>query len=254
MDVTSLPEVKQEDWAAILLVHTWEYSKPQADAELFADHISNKEKLIVLTTSGEGTYTLENVDGISSASALKDIPEKAEEIVSRITRIIESKPKSNTMETIAQYEVKQISWPEKTFIIKRDQVAFDKLSDFFKTNYDAIYGSLQKAGIEATEAPCAVYYAIDEDKQETDLAAAVPVPATAPEVQPFEKLVIPPSTVITTTHYGSYENMHPAYNALEKYLQEHELKRTLMMEQYFSDPLMEKDTSKWKTDIYFIVE
>jgi effector-binding domain-containing protein len=160
------------------------------------------------------------------------------------------------METITTttYDVKEIRWPEKTFITRRAKIAFEKLHTFFQESYGAIYGFIQQNGLPATEMPCAIYYSIDENKKETDLAAAVPVEGKIAEVKGFEKTVIPSSRVVTTTHYGSYETMHPAYRALEKYLTDHGLTKELIIEEYFSDPEKEKDPAKWKTNIYFIVK
>lgn len=159
------------------------------------------------------------------------------------------------METKVKYDVKKISWPEKTFIIKRETVAFDSLSAFFTKYYGTIYSHLQKAGINPSDPPCAIYYKIDEAKKETELAAAVPVQGKVPDIEGFEKLVIPPSKVITTTYYGPYdEGMKPAYSAMEDYLKQHHLTRELMIEEYLSDPMVEKDPGKWKTNIYFTIK
>lgn len=158
------------------------------------------------------------------------------------------------METIAKHEVKELNWPERTFITKRDTVSFDQLKDFFGKNYGAIYTEIQKAGFEANEPPCAIYYSVDEVKKVTDLAAAVPVKRSTPELKGFKKTTIPKSRVVSTTHIGSYESMMPAYEALEKYLKEHSLNRELVIEEYFSDPEVEKDPDKWKTNIYFLVK
>lgn len=157
------------------------------------------------------------------------------------------------METATKYAVKEINWPEKTFIIKRATMPFDKLSDFFKENYGSIYGTLAKAGIQPVEMPCAFYYSIDEANKETDLAAAVPVMNGTPEMAGFEKVVLPPSKVVTTTHIGPYESMVAAYGAMEQYFTEHGLEKGLVIEEYFSDPEVEKDANKWKTNIYFMV-
>ena len=157
------------------------------------------------------------------------------------------------METIAKYEVKQMKWPAKTFITRRATKQFDQLPAFFGESYGEIYGALQKSGVAAHGMPCAFYYAIDEAKKETDFAAAVPVEGEVPEIKGCDKVTLPAAEVVTTTHYGSYESMGPAYEALEKYLAGHALKKTLIVEEYFSDPVKEKDPAKWKTKIYFLV-
>jgi len=158
------------------------------------------------------------------------------------------------METATKQVVREITWPEKTFIIRRTTMPFDKLSDFFKESYGIIYGALAGKGIQPAEMPCAFYYSINEIKKETELAAAVPVSADTPEIPGCEKVTFPPSKLITTTYIGPYEGMGIPYGAMEKYLAENKLRKGLVIEEYFSDPEVEKDTSKWKTNIYFMVE
>lgn len=252
IDVSALPEVKEEEWTSIVLLHTWEYAEPQKDAKLFADMMQSRDKLIVLTTSGDGTYALPGADGITSASQLSDVTPKAEEITRRINQLINKNNK--TMEVLEKYKIKEINWPEKTFIAKRATVGFDKLTEFFTENYDAIYGELGKLGIEPKDAPYAIYHSIDEEKMVTELSAAVSVEGKLPEMKGFEVVKLPPSKIITTTYYGPYEKIAPAYTALEKYLAKHNLKRELMLEQYVSDPMVEKDSSKLRTEIYFVVK
>ncbi len=157
------------------------------------------------------------------------------------------------METIAKYDVKVTTWPEKTFITKRARIAFDKLPTFFGNAYGALYAAIQQMGLTPEGMPYAIYYDIDEFKKETDVAAAVAVLGKVSEIKDFNKVVLPPSKVLSTTHYGAYENMAPAYAELDKYLRENSLKKEMVLEEYFSDPVQEKDSSKWKTNIHFVV-
>lgn len=158
------------------------------------------------------------------------------------------------METLTKYDVKEMTWTEKVFLTKRNKVAFDKLSTFFGEAYAAIYEAVKNQGLSAQGMPFAFYYDIDEANKETDVAAAVAIIGQVPEVKGFKKVIIPASKVLTTTHYGSYESVGPAYEELEKYRRAHSLKKLLMIEEYFSDPTVESDPSKWKTNIYIIVK
>lgn len=158
------------------------------------------------------------------------------------------------METTTKPGVKEILWPGKTFIIKRAKLNFNKLPAFFAESYGAIYHAIQATGVKATEPPCAIYYSVDEIKMETDIAAAISVQSTEQEVKGFEKLNIPASKALFLTHYGPYENMRSSYDLLEKYIVDHKLQKQWVIEQYFTDPAVEKDPNKWKTDIYFIVK
>lgn len=252
IDVNELKEINEDDWAAIAILHTWEYSKPQEDAKAFFEKVKNKNKLIIISTSGEGTYMLDTVDGISSASNMANVGQKAEALLTRINELLNRQTATTDVNVI--YNIAEESWPSKTFIIKRKKLAFDQLSAFFNEYYNGIYSWLEKQGIATHGVPAAIYYSIDEINQETDLAAAVPVDGIPPQSDDFEILKMPPAKVITTTHYGSYESMHPAYAALEQYLEINGLERELIIEEYFSDPAVEKDTSKWMTRINFIIK
>lgn len=158
------------------------------------------------------------------------------------------------METETIYQVQEVQWTERTFMTKRATLGFDRLTPFFTQAYGEIYTAIQQAGIKPLGEPFAIYYNIDEVKMETDLAAAVPVSGTAMVPAGFHPVTIPASRALRITYYGSYENMAPAYAALEKHIAEHGYKKQWMLEQYFSDPKVEKDPAKWRTDIYFIVD
>ncbi|MDP4261581.1 MAG: GyrI-like domain-containing protein [Bacteroidota bacterium] len=159
------------------------------------------------------------------------------------------------METITvKYRAREMAWPEKQFLTKRARISFDKLTDFFSKNYSVLYKMIRENSLQANEAPCTIYYSVDEAKKEADLAAAIPVYGELKKTEGFEKVVIPASKALYINYYGSCDDMKPAYDELEKYAREHGLKKKWMIEQYFFDPAVEKDSSKWRTDIYFVVE
>jgi effector-binding domain-containing protein len=158
------------------------------------------------------------------------------------------------MEKTATYQVKEVIWPERAYVIKRAVMPFDKLSGFFKEQYGLLYGALQQQDIRPPAAASAFYFSVDEAKKETELAAAVQLPDTSTEVKGFEKFILAAGKRITTTYYGTYEEMMPAYQELENYLKEKGLTRELYIEEYFSDPEKEKDPAKLRTDIFFVIK
>lgn len=88
IDVASLGEVREADWNAIVVLHTWEMSKPPATVEAFVDRATSRDKLVVLATSGEGNQHIDGVDTITSASEMAKAPAQAEQIVSRVEKIL----------------------------------------------------------------------------------------------------------------------------------------------------------------------
>lgn len=88
VDVSALPQVHDDDWNAIVVIHTWERWKPQPDAKAFVARIKDKKKLIVVTTSGSGEEAMPGVDAISGASVLKDVPTQVGRITARLDALL----------------------------------------------------------------------------------------------------------------------------------------------------------------------
>lgn len=88
IDVSSLANVREGEWSAILVLHTWEYSKPQMDVDNFVKNLKMKNKLIVVTTSGSGMEKIEGIDAISSASKRDEVAIICDLILERIDQLI----------------------------------------------------------------------------------------------------------------------------------------------------------------------
>ena len=89
IDVSGLNEIEPEDYKAILVMHTWEYVKPPEAVQSFMDeNFSSKNKMVVLTTSGEGSERMEDIDAISGESILEDVPDVVGKIVGQLNSII----------------------------------------------------------------------------------------------------------------------------------------------------------------------
>jgi hypothetical protein len=88
VDVSALPQVREADWDAIVVIHTWEMNKPQPDAQRFVSRVQDLRKVVVLSTSGKGTLKIDGVDSISSASEMIDVPKRVAEIDARVDALL----------------------------------------------------------------------------------------------------------------------------------------------------------------------
>ncbi len=90
IDVTSLKEIKEEDWNAVVLIHTTEQWKMPPDVKAYLDRAKDLSKVIILTTSGSGEWKAKdyNVDIITSASRKEELPGLIKEISSRLELIL----------------------------------------------------------------------------------------------------------------------------------------------------------------------
>jgi len=88
IDVSRLSSVQESDWNAIVIIHTWQMRKPQPEAKRFVDRTQNLQKVIVLSTSGAGTFKMDGIDAISSASEMADVPERVAELDARLDALL----------------------------------------------------------------------------------------------------------------------------------------------------------------------
>lgn len=89
IDIKMLEYTDPEFYNAIVVMHTWEYSKPPQSVKSFIDRTKKfNEKIVVLTTSGEGSYTIKDVNAISGESILKNAEEFSEKIILKVNTIL----------------------------------------------------------------------------------------------------------------------------------------------------------------------
>jgi len=59
---------------------------------------------------------------------------------------------------------------------------------------------------------------------------------------------------LMTQYFGNYDNSNKAHEALVKYAKDNSIKISdAPLEFYITDPSTEKDTAKWQTDIYYLI-
>ena len=92
IDVSELVEIDPDDFNAILVVHTWENWKPPAEVKSFVERTKkDANKIVILTTSGEGSYKMEGVDALTGESILDEVPVLSGKIVERLTHLKKQK-------------------------------------------------------------------------------------------------------------------------------------------------------------------
>ena len=86
VDVTVLEDIEESGWDAVVLIHTTEMDRLQPDVKAYLDRVQDYGRVILITTSGPGTWKTEEyyVDIITSASVKEELPELAEEVKHRL--------------------------------------------------------------------------------------------------------------------------------------------------------------------------
>ncbi len=160
-----------------------------------------------------------------------------------------------TSEAVApKYEIKEIEWPESNYAgSKKETVSFQKIPEFFGKYLPAMNGEMEQSKIKPESPPSGIYWSYDMANGAADLSAAFKVQAGA-KVKGFENYKFPAGKVLSLAYYGDYQKMMGAYEAMDNYMKEKGLAKTVSIEEYVNDPMSEKDTAKWQTNIYYLLK
>ena len=154
----------------------------------------------------------------------------------------------------ANYQIEEMQWEAKNFVgTKKTHTTADKLGAFFGESYPKLGADLGKNKLQPVMAPCAIYYSWDEKTNETDCAAVMCLPA-GKTMKGWESHPVPASKVLRIAYYGPYEKVGDAHMAMGKYIGEHGYAESLAIEEYVTDPSSEPDSSKWLTNIYYVLK
>ncbi|MDX2195665.1 MAG: SRPBCC family protein [Cytophagales bacterium] len=170
--------------------------------------------------------------------------------LAKLKTICESNPLYNG------YEVKSVDLDTKTYIGKKSTVSFADMSAYFMKTMPETYTAVAKAGIQLTGAPCGLYFTWDTVAQKTDMAIAMPVAPGTKAPKGLEVITLPAAQgSIMVAYMGDYMGSMKAHQGLGMYMAQKQLQMNgPAVEEYVTDPMQEKDTTKWLTNIYYYVK
>lgn len=169
--------------------------------------------------------------------------------LSKLKSAVESMP----VEPTAHYDIEETNWEAKTYYGVKGNMPFDKLAEFFGKSYGQIGEAMKKSNAQMISAPSAIYFSFDEKTMVTDVAAVMEV-AKGTKLEGVEKFDIPAGKVLKIAYYGAYDKSANAHYAMDTYMKEKGLTQSYVLEEYVTDPMSEKDTAKWLTNIYYLVK
>jgi effector-binding domain-containing protein len=155
--------------------------------------------------------------------------------------------------TTSAYEIKETDWAGKQTLSIRQTVKFQDMPKYFGDNFPKMFEAIGKGGGKPGM-PLAVFYKYDTVAKNADVAAAIPYEGKPVTAKGYAALNLPASKAYVIDYWGDYEKMKPAYDAMDAKLREMGRQNPdMVIEEYVTDPMNEKDTTKWNTKIYFFV-
>lgn len=92
IDVGDLHTIKPADWNVIVLMHTWEISRPPSEVESFVEGLPSRDRLLVVSTSGQGDLKMDGVDVVTSASVMADVPRIVKDLAGKVDKVLATPP------------------------------------------------------------------------------------------------------------------------------------------------------------------
>jgi effector-binding domain-containing protein len=150
------------------------------------------------------------------------------------------------------YLIQEGQFEGKNYLGKRSIVSFSAIGPSYGTHLPAI---AQLAGNAITGFPCGIFWNYDEKTQRADMAPVMPVSLKEIKNDTYAIISVPSSKEFTLDYYGAYDKTQKAYMALDSLSQSKGYKFPQnVIEEFITDPMVEKDTTKWLTRIHFLVK
>jgi effector-binding domain-containing protein len=166
----------------------------------------------------------------------------------KIKELAEAKPKFAIK--ISEENVAPISYVGIT--TTSDPRKMDVVSKQMEKNYTDLALMLKKSKVAMSGSAFCLYPKWSPESME--MVCAFPVAADAKLPVKYKVAQTAGGKAVKATHNGSYEKLQATHDELNKYIEYKKLQiNGAPWEVYVTDPMVEKDTAKWITEIYYPV-
>lgn len=154
-----------------------------------------------------------------------------------------------------KYTVEEVEMAPRWALVIGDSTDLAGFGTFIGKNLPTVGKGIDAKKIEQT-GPFSIAYNFSKDKKFYAVTGIFVNDSTIKVKSPRKLEKIYAGKALKVVYLGDYNKIEPAYMDIEQYMKEKGLRATgnMAMEQYMNDPMVEKDTAKWETHIYYPVE
>jgi effector-binding domain-containing protein len=150
--------------------------------------------------------------------------------------------------------VKEMNFPATTYAAVRKTIPMSRITDYYRKNLETIYNAATAAQLQPG-VPCGIFFTWDRKIQQTDMAAAIPVPEGSKPASGYEIITLPAAQAAYADYYGPYSKIANAHVAIQKFISDKGRKIIPpTIEMYVTNPGKEKDSSKWLTKVIYFMK
>jgi effector-binding domain-containing protein len=137
----------------------------------------------------------------------------------------------------------------------RMQVKPDEIQRQLAVAFPEIMKVLVAEGVEAAGPPFTRYHELDGPGGTLEIECGIPVPRKLAGNDRVQAGELPSGRVACVWHQGSYHELKQSYDRLRAWMEEQKLAiRGAPWESYWTDPGLEPDPKKWRTQIMWPIE
>jgi effector-binding domain-containing protein len=145
--------------------------------------------------------------------------------------------------------------PAQTVIMVVDSAGPKEYAEIMGKAYGELYGFMKSGKLVQKGAPFATYLRWDSVTFFSVMNICIPVENAKDGKGRIRVQLVPEQRVVRAFYFGPYSKMEPAYRALATYIKDAgKVEAGGPSEIYITDPMVEKDTTKWETHIVFPVK
>lgn len=177
------------------------------------------------------------------------IGQSFEEGLFDLNRLTEQMSKADT----PAIQVKERVQPETHYLFIHDSASVTTVAQKLGVGFGRIMTAAQKQGLMVNGAPFGIYYTASNTQWEMDIC--LPVNKAGKAEGDIRPGLYKGGTMVVAAFYGPYDQTPAGHAAAGEYMKAKGKKITgPPWECYITDPMAEKDTAKWLTEICYPVE
>lgn len=151
------------------------------------------------------------------------------------------------------FKINEVELPVKHYLTIRQVIDIKNVQQFYSRNLPPLFNKISVAAIETDGMPGGLFYKWDETNGKADMGASIPV-KEAVEVPGASLQTIPAGKALQIDYYGDYDGSAQAHYAMDEYMKDYGLLSNVpIVEEYVTDPTIEKDPKKWLTKITYYI-
>jgi len=154
----------------------------------------------------------------------------------------------------SNFGVKQETFKSKKYIGITEPVVASRLPSFFARVYPKIYKLLDSLNIKYTGPPVNLTLGWEASSGYVHAMAALPIDETIKAPLGFDFIEIPDHPCVKLEHFGSYNTLRHGHAKLDYLFRlNNQVITSPIIEEYVTSPSQQPDTSKWQTNIYYLI-